>query len=614
MDREAFEALVGRAEAHANRDPRGYRTRVLALGALGHLYIGGLLVLSLGLLAVVGWLAVALLRGGTTAGARIGLEFGVPLLLFVVVLVRALWIRIEPPEGIRLERAHTPRLFQALEEIRASLDGPRVDVVLLDDRLNAAITQIPRLGIFGWHRNFLILGLPLLRMLSPEEAKAVLAHEYGHLSGSHGKTGAWVYRVRATWARLHEALSHEEGIGSRLLRRFSDWYAPYFGAYSFALARAQEYEADAAAAAVAGPGPAAHALIRLDTVGPRLDREHWNRIFQRARHEDDPPSNPLQEFAAHPALRSVPDDAPALLEQALARETDSVDTHPSLGDRLRGLGVDPIFPPPPEESAAEVFLGERLQDLTERLEADWRARIRPWWEGRRREVVAAQEELERLRQREGSLTLEERVEVARLTTALDGRGAAVPAFQAILEEEPGHLEARFALAVHELEDGEEARGVREIERLMKEGDELYFAGGQALRDHFATRGDSDTASRYQELLETRMRVLEERHHLPLADVYEPHGLPDPVVAEIVEAVEEDATVRDAYLVRRQPEGSPDPVILLAVSFWRSTRDDPAGPLARALSRRSVDVVLVPLVEGNRGLLEHIRHVEGAQIV
>mgnify|MGYP003587285643 CR=1 FL=1 len=60
-----------------------------------------------------------------------------------------------------------------------------------------------------------------------------------------------------------------------LLRRFFDWYAPYFDAYSFVLARANEYEADAISARVAGAPVAAAALQRIGVCAVGMDRVFW---------------------------------------------------------------------------------------------------------------------------------------------------------------------------------------------------------------------------------------------------------------------------------------------------------------------------------------------------
>ena len=72
---------------------------------------------------------------------------------------------------------------------------------IIDDEFNACIVQIPRFGLFGGARNYLVIGLPLMQTLTVEQFAAVLAHEYGHLSGAHGHFSAWIYRLRVTWSR-----------------------------------------------------------------------------------------------------------------------------------------------------------------------------------------------------------------------------------------------------------------------------------------------------------------------------------------------------------------------------------------------------------------------------
>ena len=92
--------------------------------------------------------------------------------------------------------------------------------------------------MFGWLNNYLVLGLPLLRALSPAEFRAVLAHEFGHLSGKHGRFSGWIYRVRQTWIQILVSVHQERSYASFLFEPFLEWYAPYLNAYSFVLARA----------------------------------------------------------------------------------------------------------------------------------------------------------------------------------------------------------------------------------------------------------------------------------------------------------------------------------------------------------------------------------------
>src|SRR5262249_21700409 len=135
---------------------------------------------------------------------------------------------------------------------------------------NAAVVQAPRLGLFGWYRNYLLIGLPLVKALTVEQFKAVLAHEFGHLSKGHGGMSNWIYRQRLRWSRLIAALEAAESWGVFLFRPFLRWYAPYFNAYSYPLARANEFEADATSARLASRQAAAEALTAVNVVGSYL--------------------------------------------------------------------------------------------------------------------------------------------------------------------------------------------------------------------------------------------------------------------------------------------------------------------------------------------------------
>ena len=137
-------------------------------------------------------------------------------------------------------------MYAEIDALRKQLKAIKIHEIILTDEFNAGIMQTPRLGVFGWYKNTLILGLQLLLALSPEQARAVLAHEFGHLSGNHSRLNGWIYRARTSWYRVMDAFDRTGGWGTGPMRKFFDWYAPYFNAYSFALARANEAAPDVA--------------------------------------------------------------------------------------------------------------------------------------------------------------------------------------------------------------------------------------------------------------------------------------------------------------------------------------------------------------------------------
>ena len=78
------------------------------------------------------------------------------------------------------------------------------------------------------HRNHLLLGWPMLSALEPRRLFAVIAHEYGHLRGDHGKLSAWIYRTRLAWIRLSRRYREGGSPVSWVLGGFAGWYFPAF--------------------------------------------------------------------------------------------------------------------------------------------------------------------------------------------------------------------------------------------------------------------------------------------------------------------------------------------------------------------------------------------------
>src|SRR4029077_6615751 len=118
MDRGAFEALIARMEAMAASNPAAYRRRVFVLAILGYGYLV-LVVLVLLALCVILLASIVYLQA---LAVKLLFLVGGPLFL----LLRSLWVRLEPPAGERLTQAMVPELFQMLAQLRMRLRTPRI--------------------------------------------------------------------------------------------------------------------------------------------------------------------------------------------------------------------------------------------------------------------------------------------------------------------------------------------------------------------------------------------------------------------------------------------------------------------------------------------------------
>jgi Zn-dependent protease with chaperone function len=602
-----------------------YQARVAALAALGFGYI--ILMLLAVLAALVGVVYLA-----ATSHAAMLVKLAIPLLALLAAILRSFWVRIEAPKRLPVARSDSPELWRLVDDIRRPLAAPRVHEIQIDGAFNAGVTQVPRLGILGWQRNYLTFGLPLLQGLTLDQLRAVVGHELGHLSANHSRFAGWVYRLRQTWNRLLTALEAQKSpLGKALFTRFFHWYAPYFNAYSFVLARADEYEADRCAAQVAGGAAARSALTRIAVAGRFLDQLHWPEVTRRIVELPDPPTDAVGEIGASLQAPLPEPVRSGLLEAAWATETDYDNTHPSLPDRLAGLGwrapPDPEWTaaPAPRADAASLLLGEaRTAELARRLSEEWAASNRDAWRREHQQLAEIKEEIRSLEAAAAAAPLEpdRGWRLIMLINRIDSERALVLA-RRFAEEHPDHATAQYQVGLALLGQNDSA-GLAHLDRAAELDHDYILPGAQAAAAFLAAAGRTEEAAEYQRRAEQRGRLLEaaqsERKEMDREMVLEPSGLPEAELSELRGALARHRDAKEVYLVRRRTVLLPDiPCYLAGVRPRRSWTgrpviDEPA--LIRALLQDvpwREGTYLVPLVGKNKWLRGRLKAM-GALVI
>ena len=239
LHNEKSEKLILKLQQSIQKDPKTYRLKVFILALLGNVYIG---MMVLFLLAMIPLLCLSIL---------VLKAFAIKLILivgfFIWVILKSLWVKQSPPQGYAIHAQDAPELFDIIQKLQQKLNAAPFHKVIIVEDLNAGVVQIPRFLGLGSSKNYLLIGLPLLKSLTVEQFTAVLAHEFGHLSKNHAQFSNWIYRQRIRWVQLVETLEQNQSRGDFLFRPFLSRFVPYFTAYSFPLAQANEYEADAIA-------------------------------------------------------------------------------------------------------------------------------------------------------------------------------------------------------------------------------------------------------------------------------------------------------------------------------------------------------------------------------
>jgi len=549
-----FQALVERLEPYARHQPASYRTEVALLAVLGYAYV---VMLAVGAIAVTAVLLTKLLTLHVhLAEARLLCAIVMAPLLIVIARLVIVLFRMEhlTSDGYVLQRSSAPEFFKMLDEHTSALKAPSVDHVLLTGEFNASMFQRPRYGLFGRPINHLEIGLPLMKSLSPEQFRAVLAHELGHLSANHSRFCSWVYSNRQTWSQVLESLQRHDSILSLVLKPFVTWYSPFFNAYSFVLARSNEYEADRAAAHVAGYKQFAEALVNLRIQSQFLNERFWPAVFRQANKLPEPPLSPFK--AMFEALSKGPDrsDAERWFEEALAERTTLDDTHPSLSSRLAALGFAAVaggpldcgrppidLPEAPQTTAADVYLPRLFDSFVKRMEEDWRVRINPAWRKRHAQAQISLRRLEELRGKSirKNLAEQEQWERIALTAEYYGRDATAPLLHEIVRDHPDDTRCLYALGLLLLEH-DDPIGMKLVERAMCRNQEIVIPGCQAIYYFLKRNGRSQEAVAYRQQLE-RARELREPTYRPT--IQYPISTQPRTVPAVAQALRPEKTVK-----------------------------------------------------------------------
>jgi Zn-dependent protease with chaperone function len=251
------------------------------------------------------------------------------------------------PEGTVLDRAEAPALHELAGAVASVLERRPPDAIVADTRWNASW------ALAGWRRRrVLVVGLPVLAALEPQERVAMLAHEVGHDRNGDATRGLFVGSAVDGLDQLSDVLRRPRGHVALEGLDAIEWLT---GALTWLLTRPvdgvlwlearlllrdmqrAEYLADAAAARVAGTAAAIALHERL------LLRSTFQGAIQQAALADDV-RGALDRVRA--ALRSVPErERERRRRVARLEQTRLEDTHPPTGLRIALLEERAALPP-----------------------------------------------------------------------------------------------------------------------------------------------------------------------------------------------------------------------------------------------------------------------------
>jgi len=324
-----------------------------------------------------------------------------PILLALLALPSLSWViyglmvlrvyATVPPapvsNGIELDLGTFPALAGEIERLRLACDAPAFTAIYINTELNASIYQAGFRA--GQSKHALVLGLPLLALLTNKQAAAVIAHEYAHISRQHGHFARWAYVARQRWGALGALHERNHRLITAPLRLFLSWYVPRMMRETLEFSRRCEVVADAQAMAVVGAEVAFETEAAMVLRQKAMSDQFWPGIFARAGHDDIAQAQPFTQLLTEPASSRPRDGAQAAvwLHESLCQKPDIHDTHPVFSERLAATGRDAANLLPDRlpwrlggPSAASDWLQGEASGIAAQLDVDWREHAARGWQ------------------------------------------------------------------------------------------------------------------------------------------------------------------------------------------------------------------------------------------
>lgn len=285
-----------------------------------------------------------------------------------------------------MRRAEAPALFAMLDAVAVQKRLAPIDQIWIHGECNASI-RIERRWRPGTRTMLrMTIGFPLMAMLSPEQMRAVISHELGHVDGVRAVVSAVLVRLLALISgRTPDSASTRY---ARSVWALVAWVGRLCGPAAERrwrrLSHSCEYRADLAAARCCGSALVAQTLAMSGLAKHTLSTFWWPLFFPVASLPAAPAGNPFAGLM-HGRLRW-----PGLgeqrdwLDEAVLCSVAPLETHPRLSDRIRMmLGDDmPVLDPVGEGCSALSLLVPMpiSAQLAEALDRRWPDDAADAWE------------------------------------------------------------------------------------------------------------------------------------------------------------------------------------------------------------------------------------------
>lgn len=235
-------------------------------------------------------------------------------------------------EGYQISRLDAPALWNRIDRIAKKLKTMPPDHLIAGIDTNFFVTESP-LNLKGKELNgrILYISLPLLRILSAEEADGVLAHELNHLRGGDTKNSA---KLGPALNRCAMYVMHMyQAMLTRIIYFPLQFYRLIFELALQRESRMREFIADTTAAQTVSPQAIIQSLIKISAYASYRN-EIENKLFDQKECHNEQIGIADQVAQGLNAYASSTNFLQNIQQSNIPHPFDS---HPSLEDRMKNV-------------------------------------------------------------------------------------------------------------------------------------------------------------------------------------------------------------------------------------------------------------------------------------
>ena len=298
------------------------------------------------------------------------------MILSGIVTYRAARLKIAPPSGLTLSEDKAPELFGQVRVLHARYKRPEIRRIVITARHEVDIIKTPRWVLPIWSSNTIVIGLPVLQSLSPQQLDCMVARRIGQFSKRDNLLTNWLYQLRQAWQQIRAATIKNKATGIEPLTWFFALYAPLYSGVSAYAASLDELHADSYAMQLYNDQEVLDMVTADALCRWYLEKRYWPAVYKISAAGKKALPAPHSKMASAIRTNLKGEKLPILIREMLQHERRWNEALPSFKSRIENIGHNkPRVSDFSGETAGTHYLGKSLGGIITVIDKLWRTAL-----------------------------------------------------------------------------------------------------------------------------------------------------------------------------------------------------------------------------------------------